>query len=95
MKYIPILDHVILKKIEKNVAAPASGILLPKDNDTPDEYQVVAMGPGRVSEFTGRLMPLDYIKINDIVRVTTNAPAERFIEDGVSYLLVRSPEGIV
>ncbi|HBD64460.1 MAG TPA: co-chaperone GroES [Clostridiales bacterium] len=63
----PLGDRVLVKKLEAEEKT-ASGIILTgkaKEENTPQEWEVVAVGPGEVSD-DGKTIPMD-IKVGDKV----------------------------
>ena len=66
MKLRPLHDRVVVKRVEQETRT-ASGIVIP-DNaaEKPDQGEVLSVGPGRRSDQTGDLIPLD-VQVGDTV----------------------------
>jgi chaperonin GroES len=61
MKFRPLQDRVLIRRIEETAKSPG-GIIIPDTaKEKPMEGEVVAVGPGARDE-NGRLMPLDVKK---------------------------------
>ena len=66
MKLRPLHDRVVVKRLEQETKT-ASGIVIPDAAaEKPDQGEVLAVGPGRRSEQTGDIIPLD-VKVGDTV----------------------------
>ena len=65
MKFRPLHDRVVVKRIEAE-AKSAGGIIIPDTaKEKPSEGEVIAVGPGGRDE-TGKLIPID-LKVGDTV----------------------------
>ena len=65
MKFRPLHDRVVVKRIEAE-AKSAGGIIIPDTaQEKPSQGEVTAVGPGARDE-TGKLIPLD-LKVGDRV----------------------------
>jgi len=65
MKFRPLHDRVVIKRIEAE-AKTASGIIIPDTaKEKPQQGEVIAVGPGGRDE-AGKLIPID-IKVGDRV----------------------------
>ena len=65
MKFRPLHDRVVVRRIESE-AKTAGGIIIPDTaKEKPQEGEVIAVGPGARDE-TGKLIPLD-VKAGDRV----------------------------
>lgn len=85
---VPIGDKVILKPIEE--ARTAGGILIPDtDNENTIKSRVVAVGPGRTTEFGTVVKP--EVKEGDIVLYNKNN-AVRFEHNYEEYHVIRGYE---
>lgn len=86
----PLYDHVLVKRLEAEEKT-AGGILLP---DTAKEKQqigeVIAVGPGKLNEKNGELIPLS-VKVGDKVVFSKYAGSEVKI-DGEEHSLMRESE---
>jgi chaperonin GroES len=66
MKFRPLHDRVLVKRIEQEEKT-AGGIIIPDTaKEKPMEGEVIAVGPGTYNEKTGELRPLD-VKAGDRV----------------------------
>ena len=62
----PLEDRIVIKSIEAEQTT-ASGLVIPDTaKEKPQQGSVLAVGPGRRSEQTGELIPLD-VKVGDTV----------------------------
>jgi len=65
VKLEPLADRLVVKPIEREEVTKG-GIVLPDTaKEKPQEGEVLAVGPGRLSE-DGKLIPMD-VKVGDIV----------------------------
>jgi chaperonin GroES len=65
MKFRPLHDRVLVKRIEENERT-AGGIIIPDTaKEKPSQGEIIAVGPGARDE-GGRLVPLD-VKVGDRV----------------------------
>jgi chaperonin GroES len=65
MKFRPLHDRVLIKVLESEETT-AGGIIIPDTaKETPQEGEVVAVGPGAKNE-DGKISPMD-VKVGDIV----------------------------
>ena len=66
MNLQPLEDRIVVKPGEAEETT-ASGLVIPDTaKEKPQQGEVLAVGPGKRSEDTGELVPLD-IKVGDIV----------------------------
>ena len=66
MKVRPLNDKIIVKRLEAETQT-ASGLVIPDTaKEKPQQGEVLAVGPGKRSETTGDLIPVD-IKVGDTV----------------------------
>ena len=66
MKLKPLSDRIVVKAHEAEEKT-ASGIILPDTaKEKPQQGEVLAIGPGRRSEQTGELVPMD-VSVGDTV----------------------------
>lgn len=83
--YEPMGDRVLVKPIERDDVSPG-GIFLPDTaKEKPQEGEVVAVGPGRVTE-DGSRVPMD-LKKGEIVLYAKYGGTE-IKEDGTDYLML-------
>jgi chaperonin GroES len=65
MKFRPLHDRVVVKRIEAEEKT-AAGIIIPDTaKEKPSQGEVIAVGPGGRDE-TGKLIPID-VRVGDIV----------------------------
>ncbi|MGV3633485.1 MAG: co-chaperone GroES, partial [Pseudorhodoplanes sp.] len=85
MKFRPLHDRVVVKRIESDEKT-AGGIIIPDTaKEKPQQGEVVAVGPGGRDE-TGKLIPID-VKKGDVVLFGKWSGTEVKI-DGVEYLIM-------
>lgn len=62
----PLDDRIVVKPAESEETT-ASGLVIPDTaKEKPQQGEVIAVGPGRRSEQTGEIIPLD-VKVGDVV----------------------------
>ena len=89
MKFRPLHDRVVVKRIEGEEKT-AGGIIIPDTaKEKPQEGEVVAVGPGGRDE-SGKLTPLD-LKTGDRVLFGKWSGTEVKI-DGVEYLIMKESD---
>jgi chaperonin GroES len=89
MKFRPLHDRVVLKRIEAEEKT-SGGIIIPDTaKEKPQEGEVVAVGPGGRDE-TGKLIPID-LKAGDRVLFGKWSGTEVKI-DGVDYLVMKESD---
>src|ERR1700746_1678143 len=89
MKFRPLHDRVVLKRIEAEEKT-SGGIIIPDTaKEKPQEGEVVALGPGGRDE-TGKLIPID-LKAGDRVLFGKWSGTEVKI-DGVDYLVMKESD---
>ena len=75
MKFRPLHDRIVLKRIEAE-SKSAGGIIIPDTvKEKPSQGEVVAVGPGGREE-SGKLIPID-LKAGDRVRVLVETEARK------------------
>ena len=85
----PLADRLVVKPIEAEEKTKA-GIYLPDTaKEKPQEGEVVAVGPGRMSE-DGKRIAMD-IKVGDIVVYAKYGGTEIKIDD-VEYMILRESD---
>ena len=88
VKLQPLADRLIVKPIEREEVTKG-GIFLPDTaKERPQEGEVIAVGPGRLSE-DGKLVPMD-VKVGDIVVYAKYGGTEYKIEDEEFMILRES-----
>ena len=66
MNFRPLHDRVLVRRVEAEEKT-AGGIIIPDTaKEKPQQGSVLAVGPGRRSEQTGEIIPLD-VKVGDTV----------------------------
>lgn len=89
MKFRPLHDRVVVKRIESEQKT-AGGIIIPDTaKEKPQEGEVVAVGPGARDE-AGKLVALD-VKAGDRVLFGKWSGTEVKI-DGVEYLIMKESD---
>ncbi len=89
MKFRPLHDRVVVKRIEAEERT-AGGIIIPDTaKEKPQQGEVVAVGPGGRDE-TGKLIPID-IKAGDRVLFGKWSGTEVKI-DGTEYLIMKESD---
>ena len=87
-KVQPLNDYVLIKPI-KDEPKTASGIITaPTSKEKPGKGEVIAVGEGKVNP-EGKLIPIENVKVGDMVYFTKYSPEELDI-DGEKLLLVRA-----
>jgi chaperonin GroES len=88
VKLQPLADRLVVKPIEREEKTKG-GIFLPDTaKEKPQEGEVVAVGPGRLSE-DGKRIPLD-IKVGDIVIYAKYGGTEVKVDDEELIILRES-----
>lgn len=88
-EFHPLGDRVVVKPVEREERSKG-GIVLPDTaKDKPQEGEVVAVGPGRVSE-QGKRIPMD-VAVGERV-VYSKYGGTEFKEDGVEYLILKESD---
>jgi len=88
VKLQPLSDRLVVKPIEREEKTKG-GIFLPDTaKEKPQEGEVVAVGPGRLSE-DGKRIPLD-IKVGDIVIYAKYGGTEIKVDDEELIILRES-----
>ena len=89
MKFRPLHDRVVVKRIESDEKT-AGGIIIPDTaKEKPQQGEVVAVGPGGRDE-SGKLIPID-VKAGDTVLFGKWSGTEVKI-DGVEYLIMKESD---
>ena len=89
MKFRPLHDRVVLKRIEAE-SKSSGGIIIPDTaKEKPQQGEVVAVGPGGRDE-AGKLIPID-LKAGDRVLFGKWSGTEVKI-DGVEYLIMKESD---
>jgi chaperonin GroES len=89
MKFRPLHDRVVVKRVEAE-SKTASGIIIPDNaKEKPSEGEVVAVGPGGRDE-AGKLIPID-VTTGDRVLFGKWSGTEVKL-DGVEYLIMKESD---
>ncbi len=89
MKIKPLADRVVLKVIESEEQVKG-GIIIPDTaKEKPQQGEVVAVGPGKVSE-NGTVIPLE-VKVKDKVLFGKYSGTEVTVDDK-EYLILRESD---
>ena len=89
MKFRPLHDRVVVKRIEAE-AKSAGGIIIPDTaQEKPSQGEVTAVGPGARDE-AGKLIPID-LKVGDRVLFGKWSGTEVKI-DSVEYLIMKESD---
>jgi len=89
MKFRPLHDRVVVKRIEAEEKS-AGGIIIPDTaKEKPQQGEIVAVGPGGRDE-SGKLIPID-VKAGDRVLFAKWSGTEVKI-DGVEYLIMKESD---
>jgi len=85
MKFRPLHDRIVIKRIEAE-AKTAAGIIIPETaKEKPQEGEIIAVGPGGRDEL-GKLIPID-VKVGDRILFGKWSGTEVKI-DGEEYLIM-------
>jgi chaperonin GroES len=88
VKIQPMADRVVVRPIEREEVTKG-GIVLPDTaKEKPQEGEVVAVGPGRLSE-DGKRIPMD-VKVGDIVIYAKYGGTEVKVDDDKLMILRES-----
>ena len=88
MNLKPLEDRIVVRPNESEETT-ASGIVIPDTaKEKPQQGEVLAVGPGRRSEQSGEIIPLD-IKVGDTV-VYSKYGGTEYILDGEDVLILTS-----
>src|SRR5579862_5009539 len=89
MKFRPLHDRVVVKRIDAEEKS-AGGIIIPDSaREKPSQGEIVAVGPGGRDE-AGKLVPLD-VKAGDRILFGKWSGTEVKI-DGVEYLIMKESD---
>jgi len=92
MSLQPLEDRIIVKPGEAEETT-VSGLVIPDTaKEKPQQGEVLAVGPGRRSEQTGEIIPLD-VKVGDIVVYSKYGGTE--IADGGDDVLILNGRDIL
>ena len=89
MKFRPLHDRVVIKRIEADEKS-SGGIIIPDTaKEKPQEGEVIAVGPGGRDE-SGKLIPID-VKVGDRVLFGKWSGTEVKL-DGVEYIIMKESD---
>ena len=89
MKFRPLHDRVVVKRIDPD-AKSAGGIIIPDTvQEKPSQGEIIAVGPGGRDE-AGKLIPID-LKVGDRVLFGKWSGTEVKL-DGVDYLIMKESD---
>jgi len=89
MKFRPLHDRVLIKVLDSEEKT-AGGIIIPDTaKEKPQEGEVVAVGPGAISE-SGKVSPMD-VKVGDVVLFGKWSGTEVKI-DGKEYSIMKETD---
>jgi chaperonin GroES len=89
MKFRPLHDRVVIKRIEAEEKT-SGGIIIPDTaKEKPQEGEVIAVGPGGRDE-SGKLIPID-VKVGDRVLFGKWSGTEVKL-DGVEYMIMKESD---
>jgi chaperonin GroES len=89
MKFRPLHDRVVIKRIEAEEKT-VGGIIIPDTaKEKPQQGEVIAVGPGGRDE-SGKLIPID-VKVGDRVLFGKWSGTEVKL-DGVEYLIMKESD---
>ena len=92
MKLQPLEDRIVVRTSEPEETT-VSGLVIPDTaKEKPQQGEVLAVGPGRRSEQTGEIIPLD-VKVGDTVVYSKYGGTE--ITDGGEDLLILNGRDIL
>src|SRR5215218_2636493 len=87
MNLKPLEDRIVVRPGESEETT-VSGIVIPDTaKEKPQQGEVLAVGPGRRSEQTGELIPLD-VKVGDTV-VYSKYGGTEYVLDGEDVLILQ------
>ena len=89
MKFRPLHDRVVVKRIEAEEKSAGVIIIPDTAKEKPQQGEVIAVGPGGRDE-TGKLIPID-VKTGDRVLFAKWSGTEVKI-DGVEYLIMKESD---
>ena len=88
MKLQPLDDRIVVRASESE-ATTASGLVIPDTaKEKPQQGEVLAVGPGRRSEQTGEIIPMD-VKVGDTV-VYSKYGGTEFTTEGEDVLILNA-----
>ncbi|RLC47882.1 MAG: co-chaperone GroES [Candidatus Coatesbacteria bacterium] len=89
MKFKPLHDRILVKRIEETEVKKGSIIIPDTAKEKPSQGEVVAVGPGRRDD-QGKIMPMD-VKVGDRVLFGKYSGSEVKL-DGDEYVVMKEDE---
>ncbi len=90
VKIRPLHDRVLVKRLESDEEQVRGGIIIPDTaKEKPQEAEVVAVGPGKLTE-EGKRQPMD-VKAGDRILIGKYSGSEIKIDDD-DYVILREDE---
>ena len=89
MKFAPLYDRIVVKRVEEKEVKKGSIIIPDTAKEKPQKAQVIAVGPGKTTE-DGKVIPLT-VKIRDFVLIGKYAGNELRVDDN-EYVFLREDE---
>ena len=90
VKIRPLHDRVLVKRLESDEEQVRGGIIIPDTaKEKPQEAEVVAVGPGKLTE-EGKRQPMD-VKAGDRILIGKYSGSEIKIDDE-DYVILREDE---
>jgi chaperonin GroES len=90
MKFRPLQDRVMVKRLENGVEKTKGGIIIPDTaKEKPEQGKIVAVGKGRVND-DGKLMPVG-VKVGDTILFAKYSGSEVEL-DGEKHLIMREED---
>ena len=83
----PLNDYVLVKPVKDEPKTASWIITAPTSKEKPWKGEVIAIWEGKKSS-EGNLIPIDNVKVGDVVYFTKYSP-EEIESDGEKYLLIR------
>jgi chaperonin GroES len=90
MKFRPLQDRVMVKRLENGVEKTKGGIIIPDTAKVkPEQGKIVAVGKGKVND-DGKLMPVG-VKVGDTILFGKYSGSEVEL-DGEEHLIMREED---
>jgi chaperonin GroES len=90
MKFRPLQDRVMVKRLENGVEKTKGGIIIPDTaKQKPEQGKIVAVGKGKVND-DGKLMPVG-VKVGDTILFGKYSGSEVEL-DGEEHLIMREED---
>ena len=90
MNVRPLHDRILVQRLEETQEKSGGGIIIPDTaKEKPQEGDIVAVGPGRITE-DGSRTPMD-VAVGDVVVYSKYAGTE-YKEGDIEYLVLRQDD---